>query len=376
MGKDNSYIRKPLGQREARIARRMKSVLGIPVTKIALALERNKSSVYKALAPTFKPMKRGPMDKLSKADVSKLARVIKALCKTARARWEVTMAMAKKRANVKACDGTVRRALRKRGIRFRKMRTKPRLTSDDIKARKMFAAKYRFKSKEWWQTHVDLFIDLKNFPVFTNAQTRSLAAQREVRGAYRQAGQGLDEAYVVIPKDLKWNPGAKAVRIAGGVGKGRVRLWEEIDGAWNGAKAAKLYSGAIKSALKRASPKKKNYILLEDNDPAGFKSSKGLCAKKASKINVLAIPKRSPDLSVMDYAIWKQINRNMRAQERRWTNKKRESRAEYVSRLSRTAKNLSRSFVNKAIGNMRERCRRLHEAKGKHFEEGGHANRS
>ena len=42
-----------------------------------------------------------------------------------------------------------------------------------------------------------------------------------------------------------------------------------------------------------------------------------------------------------------------------------------LARLSRTARNLDSSFIDKAIGNMKERCRRLHEAKGRHFEEGG-----
>ena len=50
---------------------------------------------------------------------------------------------------------------------------------------------------------------------------------RIVRGAYRGVGQGLDEAFVVIPKDMRFNPGAKSCRIAGGVGGGRVRLWHD-----------------------------------------------------------------------------------------------------------------------------------------------------
>ncbi len=32
---------------------------------------------------------------------------------------------------------------------------------------------------------------------------------------------------------------------------------------------------------------------------------------------------------------------------------------------------LSQSFINKATGNMEERCERLYQAKGHHFEEGG-----
>ena len=61
----------------------------------------------------------------------------------------------------------------------------------------------------------------------------------------------------------------------------------------------------------------------------------------------------------------------MRRQEKKFPSNKRETRSAYVARLRRVAKNLTPAFVNKAIGNMKERCRRLFLAKGKHFEEGG-----
>ena len=61
----------------------------------------------------------------------------------------------------------------------------------------------------------------------------------------------------------------------------------------------------------------------------------------------------------------------MRAQEKRWPSKKRETRKDYLARLRRTALRLSRGFVDRAIGNMKERCRRLYDAKGGLFEEGG-----
>ena len=171
--------------------------------------------------------------------------------------------------------------------------------------------------------------------------------------------------------ECRMHLGRSGVSICAGICGDKIVLWEQVKGPWNGQKAADLYTGAVKKALKRASPGKKRHRILEDNDPTGFKSKKAIKAKASAKIDVFAIPKRSPDLSVMDYAVWKKINTNMRAQEKRWPNKKRETRAEYISRLRRTAQNLSRAFVNKAIENMKERCQRLYAAKGKHFEEGG-----
>ena len=110
------------------------------------------------------------------------------------------------------------------------MRSQSRLNAEDIKVRMAFAIRNRSRSKRWCQTVVDLYIDLKNFPVYLSKAALVIAAQREVRGAYRARGQGLDEAYVVIRKDMKTNTGAKSIRIAGGVGKGRVRLWDAILG--------------------------------------------------------------------------------------------------------------------------------------------------
>ena len=50
--------RKPLDLREAHIFHRMKNVLKLSVT-IATVVERNNTSVYKALDPYFEPEERG-----------------------------------------------------------------------------------------------------------------------------------------------------------------------------------------------------------------------------------------------------------------------------------------------------------------------------
>ena len=67
----------------------------------------------------------------------------------------------------------------------------------------------------------------------------------------------------------------------------------------------------------RARPRSRAFAILEDNAPTGFKSKKGVRAKAANEIKVVAIPKSSPDLSVCDYALWKQVNAVMRRQEAR-----------------------------------------------------------
>jgi len=68
---------------------------------------------------------------------------------------------------------------------------------------------------------------------------------------------------------------------------------------WNGSVAAAMYTGPVKAVLQNAWPRQKKHLMLEDNDPTGFKSGLGETAKKAARISAFVIPKRSPDLSVL-----------------------------------------------------------------------------
>ena len=49
------------------------------------------------------------------------------------------------------------------------------------------------------------------------------------------------------------------------------------------------------NALQRTYPQKRQFSVLEDNDPAGFKSGRGQEAKREAGIAPFEIPKRSPD---------------------------------------------------------------------------------
>ena len=366
------YCRKPLERREVEIIQRMKKALQYPVTKIAEAVGRNKSTVYRAcsikLSQQMRERGRGKL--LSPAEINHLVRVLRAMIKKAEAKYEVSLAMLKKQSKVQGCEKTLRKALATKGIKFRRLRSKPILTRQDRKDRMAFAEKYRKKPATFWVRHVHLHHDCKAFPAYVTAKARDYAAMREVRGAYRETGQGLDEAYVVVPKDMRFNPGCKAVRIAGGVGNGKLMLWHDYGSRWSGSKAAQLYKGPVVKGLTGEWPRKRSFQVLEDNDPTGYKSKLAIAAKQKCRLRVLALPKRSPDLNVMDYAIWKAINRKMRAQERRMKRSTRESRNDYIKRLARAAKSLSSAFIQKACMNMKRRCELLYKAKGGHFEEG------
>ena len=257
-------------------------------------------------------------------------------------------------------------------IYFRPLRSKPRLTADDVRERLSFATKYAPKAKAWWTRHINMHIDMQRFPVLLHGEARARAASEGTRGAYRAPGQGLAAPYVRTDKRMKYNPGAKGVHVLAGVGPDRVLLWEYMDSQrWCGAVAAGMYEGPILSALRAAFPGRRQWRVLEDNDPAGFKSSRGVAAKRKVGIVPFEIPRRSPGLNICDYALWSEINRRMRRQERRWPARRRETRSRYLQRLRQTAMRLPARFIASSIEDMRRRCQRLLVAKGNNFEEGG-----
>jgi hypothetical protein len=92
-------------------------------------------------------------------------------------------------------------------------------------------------------------------------------------------------------------------------------MWDYVDGRWNATQAASMYEGPLTAALARAylehaAKSRAKWIVLEDNDPAGYKSKRALAAKEAAGIVIDDLPKRSPDLNVLDYSLLQGTNRS------------------------------------------------------------------
>ena len=146
-------------------------------------------------------------------------------------------------------------------------------------------------------------------------------------------------------------------------------MWEYVDGMWNGASAAAMYQGPLLKTLERAYPEKaarSNYkwIILEDNDPTGYKSSKGKAGKAVANMVSMDLPRRSPDLNVLDYCLWHEINVRMRQKEAQMPKNTKESKEQYLKRLKGTALSLPHAFVSRAVKDMRRRVLCLQKAKG------------
>lgn len=107
------------------------------------------------------------------------------------------------------------------------------------------------------------------------------------------------------------------------------------------------------------------------NDPTGFKTKLANEAKAAASLKTFRIPKRSPQLNVLDYAVCAEINKRMRRQERCLPCSRKEMRSAYLDRLRRTARRLPAKFIKAAIMSLKRHCEQLVMAKGGHIEEGG-----
>lgn len=363
---------KKLSAEEERLAKMWFQEDGKTPAEIAELLRRDKSTMTRLLVKKVKRKRDGRPVLLTKTQVDVLVTTLKSMIKKANCKYMVTAKMLKRATRTKASVRTIARALHARNIYFRPLRSKPLLTKQDVSDRKEFAEKYHTKSEAWWQEHIHMHIDCKHFSVFLHGKARHHAAAVGCRGAYREPRQGLDGPYVRPGKKSRPGFGGRGVIVLAGVGAGKVLMWEYIDGrSWSGAVAAEMYSGAMLHVLKKQYPGRRHFNVLEDNDPTGFKSSKGMAAKESSGIRAFEIPKRSPQLNVCDYSLWQEVNSRMRRQEKAWRPSKKENRTEYLRRLRRTAMRLPAAFINASIKDMRRRCTRLRAAKGGHFEEGG-----
>ena len=344
---------------------------------IARRLGRNKSTITRYLGKKsvgkwkkgVEKGRRGPVRKLTQTKVAAVATKLEALVKKAGGKYEVTAAMLRKSARVKVSSRVMMKRLREQqGTRWYRMRSKPMLTEADIKARYKFGKDFGDKPMGWWSKHLHLIIDVKFFPVHLHAPARRHVAQSGTRGVYRKEGQQLTEGYCKPNPKLKYNTGAKGVHVLAGVGNGKVLLWEYIEGRWNAAEAARLYSGPMKKALQETYPMRRRYNVLEDNDPAGFRSKAGLQAKVEAKIDTFEIPKHSPQLNLCDYWLWKAVNTKMREAEGTFADTKRETREEFLRRLRRVAMSLGSHEIENAVGSMKRRCQDLRKAKGGQIE--------
>lgn len=361
-----------VGEKEEELMRALHAQ-GLGVKKIAAMLGRSSDTATKHIFKKNKKKKMAPKGRpvsITPARFKKMLKVYEGMLVESQP-GEVTIAMIKERLGLTCSEKTISRAFWARGIRFKPLYEKPVLESADKSERLAWAHDHKHRSPAQWNRFIHAVIDNKVFPVYTSAKHRSYAARRVVRGAYRGRRRNVSDGYIKPRKTLKQNTGHKSVMVACALGAGKVLMWHVVEGSWNGTAAARMYAGPLRRCLARQYPGVKgNWRVLEDNDPAGYKSAKAKDAKKASSITTLDLPKRSPDLNPLDFNFWAAVNRKMREEERGWPASKKESRAAFIVRLRKAARSFPSEYINGIVGAIAGRCHKVVAAKGGHIAEG------
>lgn len=344
---------------------------GESVEEIGRRLRRCVSTLWRLFGEPERERGVGRKASLTEADKDRLVKFTEVMVDEADCCYTVTMAMIHKRFGMSVGVRCLSDALHERGLWFQRLREKPVLTDDDVAQRFAFAKLYRHKTSLWWRRHLQLHMDNHVSKTPLTGKGRRMLATRRVRGVYRTKKTGLKQSHVRPGRKLKQNTNARSVLVAGGVGNGKVLLWKVIEGTWCADEAVSLYKGAVRDCLKTEYPTRRSWAVLEDGDPSGYATKLAVKAKEESKIESFRIPPRSPDLNVMDYWFWAELEGRLRRQERKMDGAKREERDEFIKRMRRTAKSIPADMIERAIGDMAWRVEKLYQAKGKLFEEGG-----
>jgi hypothetical protein len=360
--RSSKTVNNVLGQSQAKPSK--------PIKKDSTKKKGRRSNKTKTLLSVLENPKLPPGGKLCRADFTAVVKAMDKLQKKAKGGKEVTMAMARAEAGVTASDRVCKDAFHANDVTFTKLKEHQILQPGDEKLRLEFANLRKGRSAEAWVNRPHAVIDMKAFQIFTEGKGRNYAARRSCRGAYQLRG-AAPKPWLIKP-NAKMKLPAKGTMVGAAVVKGKIRMWEYIEGRWNAEKAAAMYRGPLAAAMGRAFPDLKNkpnakWVVLEDNDPC-FKSRAAMNAKAVAGIITDDLPPRSPDMNVLDYSLWHLINMEMRKQEQGFRANFKETAEAFKARLRKTALGLPAAKVTKAVKDMKIRMQKAIEQEGGLFE--------
>ncbi len=306
---------------------------------------------------------RGRKKRLSPKNVRQLDKARKTLIKQAKGESEVHWKDVIKKARVPKVDPTTAsRALAAAGfdIKARRPREKPLRTPEHRVERVQICKKWVKRPVKYFTDKVDLIMDNKKFEIPMTAAGKKFLRVKSVRFHLRTKAEGLKDGYTKPnTKRHRINTGGKVDVCAGIIG-GKIGLWHYLPKkSWSGQLAADTYKGPIAKALNKHVGDKASFVVLEDNDPTGYKSGKGKQAKKELKISAIEFPRHSPDLNPMDFFVWPEVERRMAKNP-----PKKETQAQYKARLRRVAMGIPETLVRAAVMSIRKRAKMVVTAKG------------
>ena len=115
--------------------------------------------------------------------------------------------------------------------------------------------------------------------------------------------------------------------------------------------------------LRKLHGNRRKFLIVEDNDSTGYKSSKGKQAKKDLRIESVEWPPYSPDLMPLDFALWEHIRIAMERTDPTGN----ESALAFKKRLRRTALRTPKAVVRKMVDAMLPRAKAIYDANGGHI---------
>ena len=237
---------KYVGDVEKRLVKSMHRE-GIPFTKILRIAHRSLETVTKVLYPAKngrkKQVKKGAPKKLPPKVFGKVLRSMRILQLQKHPKGkEVTKEMVLAHAGLEASARTLEREFRDRHIHFYRLKQRPLLTRDDMQQRKAWVLRHRSRSRQGWVKKPHAIIDNKRYPIYGTEAGRRHAARRSIRGAYQEKGQ-MPGQHMVQPKGGNIRFPAAGVMVSAAVSDGKIRMWQYIEGPWNGESAAASTNG-------------------------------------------------------------------------------------------------------------------------------------
>ena len=235
-------------------------------------------------------------------------------------------------------------------------------TEDEEKRRKLQAQDWQKHKASFWQDGVHAYIDNKKFVMARTPAQRKQMRQSRVCYHLRKPEERTQPEFV-IPKKKHTFTGIPAIEVAAAVAFDRIIMWHVVEGSWCGEAAATMYM-ALGKAMRRFWGKRRSYRVVEDGDPKGFQSGKGIEAKRKEKIDSLKLPPRTPEWMPLDFCLWNEIERRMIEDD---DVEGTETKEQYFARLRHVALTLPRDLVKRCLLQMRERIVGTVASKGKHI---------
>ena len=209
---------------------------------------------------------------------------------------------------------TALHAFQRQGIKvaLRPAREKPQRTPEQAEERMAYCKANKHRTGRYFDQQLDFIMDNKRFDIPLSERAREYMAKQKITSHLRTPSEGLQPEFTKPGKKKnKFNTGA-SVNICAGISNGKIVLWHELPKVWNGKEAAALYAGAIIKCLKKHRGTKRKYLVLEDNDPTGYKSNAAKRAKELLKINAVQFPTYSPDLNPLDFSLWAEVEKRIK----------------------------------------------------------------